>query len=71
MILPAFSTTIVSPMRTSLRAISSTLCRLTRLTVVPAICTGSRSAVGVSAPLLPTVMKMLLTRVVASYFSNL
>ncbi len=50
MILPAFSTTTVSPTRTSLRSISSALCRLARLTVVPASSTGSRSATGVMAP---------------------
>ena len=36
MISPAFSTTTVSPMRTSFRSISSALCRVARLTVVPA-----------------------------------
>ena len=38
MILPAFSTTTTSPTRMSLRSISSALCRLARLTVVPASC---------------------------------
>jgi hypothetical protein len=71
MILPAFSTTTTSPMRTSLRSISSALCRLARLTTVPASCTGSSSATGVIVPVLPTCTRMSLTVVVASYFSNL
>ena len=54
MISPAFSMTTVSPMRMSLRSISSALCRLARLTVVPASGTGVRSATGVSLPVLPT-----------------
>ena len=54
MISPAFWITTVSPTRMSLRAISSALCRLARLTVVPASGTGSRSATGVSLPVLPT-----------------
>ena len=54
MISPAFSITTVSPTRMSLRAISSALCRLARLTVVPASGTGVRSATGVSLPVLPT-----------------
>ena len=40
MISPAFWITTVSPIRTSLRRISSALCRLARLTVVPASGTG-------------------------------
>ena len=71
MILPAFSTTTMSPTRTSLRSISSALCRLARLTVVPASSTGARSATGVMAPVLPTCTRMSTTFVVASYFSNL
>ena len=60
MILPAFSTTTTSPGRTSLRSISSALCRLARLTVVPASSTGSRSATGVIAPVFPTWTRMAL-----------
>ena len=71
MILPAFSTTTTSPTRMSLRSISSALCRLARLTVVPASSTGSSSATGVIAPVLPTWTRMAFSRVVASYFSNL
>ena len=54
MISPAFWITTASPIRTSLRSSSSALCRLARLTVVPASSTGSRSATGVSLPVLPT-----------------
>ena len=54
MISPAFSTTTMSPTRMSLVAMKSALCRLARLTVVPARCTGSRLATGVSVPFLPT-----------------
>ena len=71
MIFPAFSTTTTSPTRTSLRSTSSALCKLARLTVVPAISTGSKSATGVIVPLLPTCTRMSFTRVAASYFSNL
>ena len=71
MILPAFSTTTTSPTRTSFRSISSALCRLARLTIVPANSTGSRSATGVIVPVLPTWTRMSRSRVFASYFSNL
>ena len=71
MILPAFSTTTTLPGRTSLRSISSALCRLAWLTIVPASSTGSRSATGVTAPVLPTCTRISRSRVFASYFSNL
>src|SRR3990172_2456821 len=62
---PARSMSTVSPMRTSLRLTSSSLCRLTLLTVTPASSTGSSWAVGVSAPVLPTLIVMPVTRGVA------
>ena len=70
MISPAFWITTVSPIRTSLRRISSALCRLARLTVVPASGTGVRSATGVSLPVLPTctvIPTTLVTACSASY----
>src|SRR5215470_8013875 len=68
---PARSMSTVSPTRTSLRATSSSLCRLTLLTVTPASSTGSRLAAGVRAPVLPTLMEMSTTRVVACRAANL
>jgi hypothetical protein len=41
-------------MRISLDVMLSMLCRVARLTVEPAILTGSSSAVGVRTPVLPT-----------------
>src|SRR5712692_9988093 len=55
---PARSMSTVSPTRTSLRWTSSSLCRLTLLTVTPDSSTGSSSAAGVSAPVLPTLRVM-------------
>ena len=72
MISPAFSTTTMSPTRTSFRAISSALCRLAWLTVVPASRTGgSKWATGVSLPVLPTWHSMRASRVTACSASNL
>ena len=51
---PPFSMSTVSPTRTSLRATSSSLCRVARATVEPARGTGSRMATGVSCPVRPT-----------------
>ena len=55
---PAFSTITVSPMRMSLRAISSSLCKVARLTVDPLTRTGSSAATGVSTPVRPTCTRM-------------
>ncbi len=62
---PARSMRTVSPTRTSFFRISSSLWKLTLLTVTPASSTGSSWAVGVSAPVLPTLIVMPRTRVVA------
>lgn len=51
---PAFSTSTVSPMRTSFRSISSWLWRVARATVEPDSSTGCNSATGVSTPVRPT-----------------
>lgn len=61
---PAFCTRTWSPIRISFLRISSSLCKVARLIVEPAICTGSRMAVGVKAPVLPTVITISLTRLV-------
>ena len=55
---PARCTMTVSPIRTSLRRISSSLCRVARCTTTPPTVTGSSIAVGVSAPCRPTVIMM-------------
>ena len=68
---PARSMSTVSPIRTSFRLTSSSLCRLTLLTVTPASSTGSRLAAGVRAPVFPTLMVMSRTRVVAWRAANL
>src|SRR6266498_893605 len=47
---------------------SSALCSVARFTFVPARTTGSTSATGVSAPLLPTCIVMSRTRVSARFF---
>ena len=62
---PARCTTTVSPTRTSLRAISSSLCRVALETTTPPTVTGLRFAVGVSAPVRPTVMVIASTIVIA------
>ena len=51
---PARRTITVSPMRTSLRRISSSLCRVALVTVTPPTNTGARRATGVIAPVRPT-----------------
>ena len=58
-------------MRTSFFRTSSSLCRLTLLTRTPASSTGSSWAAGVSAPVLPTLIVMPRTRVVAWRAVNL
>ena len=55
---PAFSMTTVSPMRMSLRRISSSLCSVARAMVLPRRKTGSSSATGVSVPVRPTCTVM-------------
>ena len=55
---PAFSITTVSPMRMSLRSISSSLCNVARATRLPLTITGSSAATGVSTPVRPTWMRM-------------
>jgi len=62
---PARSRTTVSPSRTSSRSISSGLWSVARLMVAPAISTGSRRAVGVRAPVRPTLTSIFRTTVVA------
>ena len=57
---PARWTTTVSPMRTSLRAISSSLCSVALETTTPPTVTGSSLATGVSAPVRPTWISMSL-----------
>ena len=68
---PARSMSTVSPTRTSLRRISSSLCRLTLLMTTPASGTGSSLATGVRAPVLPTLTSIALTTVVAWRAANL
>ncbi len=60
---PAFSTSTQSPIRRSLRAISSSLCSVALATVLPATRTGSSSATGVRTPLRPTCTVMSSRRV--------
>ena len=55
---PAFSIMTVSPIRTSLRAISSSLCKVARATVDPLTRTGSSTATGVNTPVRPTWTRM-------------
>ncbi len=62
---PPRSISTVSPTRTSLRAISSSLWSVARLTVVPARNTGSRCATGVSLPVRPTYTSIACTSVAA------
>src|SRR5881275_1518634 len=63
---PARRTTTVSPMRTSLRLTSSSLCNVAVLTVTPPTWTGSSEANGVTRPVRPTLTKMLLSLVLTS-----
>ena len=55
MMSPALRTRMVSPTQTPSWSMKSWLWRMARLTVVPASCTGSKTAVGVSTPVRPTV----------------
>ena len=61
----------VSPMRTSLRRISSSLCRVALVTVTPPTNTGLSRATGVIAPVRPTCTSMSSNVVVASSAGNL
>ena len=54
---PAFSITTVSPIRISLRSISSSLCKVARATRLPPTVTGSSAATGVNVPVRPTWIK--------------
>ena len=68
---PARCTTTVSPTRTSLRAISSSLCRVALETTTPPTVTGFSLAIGVSAPVRPTLMSIASTIVIAFSAGNL
>ena len=61
----------MSPTRTSLRSISSSLCRVARLTTTPPTVTGSSSATGVMAPVRPTWIVIAFSRVCACSAGNL
>ncbi len=63
---PARRMSTTSPMRTSLRRISSSLWRVARDTVAPPRRTGVTSTTGVSTPVRPTEAQMRSTRVVSS-----
>ena len=68
---PARCSTTVSPMRTSLRAISSSLCRVARVHQHAADIDRLRArATGVSAPVRPTWMRMSCSTVVACSAGN-
>ena len=60
----------VSPMRTSFRAISSSLCRLAWVTMTPPTPTGCITARGVSAPVRPTWISISSSTVVACSAGN-
>ncbi len=61
----------MSPTRISFVSMKSALCRLARLTVVPASFTGSRFATGVSVPSLPIWISMLTSLVSPCSAANL
>ena len=68
---PARLTMTVSPMRTSLRRISSSLCNVAFVIVTPPTNTGARRATGVKAPVRPTCISIPCTIVSASSAGNL
>ena len=68
---PARCTNTVSPTRTSLRSISSSLCRVALETTTPPTVTGLSLAIGVSAPVRPTLISIASTIVVACSAGNL
>ena len=57
----------VSPMRTSLRRASSSLCKVALVTVTPPTNTGASFATGVSLPVRPTCTSMASTVVSCSW----
>ena len=63
---PARRTITVSPMRMSLRRISSSLCNVALVTLTPPTNTDLRRATGVIAPVRPTCTAISSTTVVAS-----
>ena len=68
---PARCTITVSPTRTSLRAISSSLCSVALETTTPPTVTGCSLATGVSAPVRPTWISIACTVVEARSAGNL
>ncbi len=68
---PARRTITVSPICTSLRRISSSLCRVALETVTPPTNTGFKRATGVKAPVRPTWTSMSSTTVISSCAGNL
>ncbi len=68
---PARWTITVSPMRTSLRWMFSSLCSVASLTMTPPTSTGSRIAYGFSAPVRPTLTPMSSSFVVRVVAGNL
>ena len=67
---PARCSITVSPARTSLRAISSSLCSVARVTTTPPTFTGWRWATGVNAPVRPTWTSMFSSSVWACSAGN-
>ena len=63
---PARRTITVSPLRTSLRRASASLCSVALVTVTPPTKTGARRATGVIAPVRPTCTSIASTVVNAS-----
>ena len=63
---PALRTETVSPIRTSLRLTSSSLCKVALVTVTPPTSTGASLATGVIAPVRPTCTSIPKTVVRAS-----
>jgi hypothetical protein len=68
---PARCTITLSPMRTSLRSISSSLCKVAFETTTPPTVIGSSFATGVRAPVRPTWIEMPLRVVTACSAGNL
>ena len=71
MMSPAFLITTLSPILISLSWIKSSLCSEARETVVPATLTGSRTAVGVTTPVLPILNSISNNSVTTSSAGNL
>ena len=68
---PARCTITVSPTRTSLRLMSSSLCSVASFTVAPPMFTGSRTAYGFMLPVRPTLTPMSSSVVVRCVGGNL